>query len=445
MKYIPLILAALVPVWGAPSKDNFYSKETIHVTWVMIWNGSTETSWWRPGDYNGCKVLVNDEWQSINWNERSHIQTYFMAMKAAGMNVIAVDFTNGFRWQWQAKYIQQLCHENAMKFVVAFNPQAGDAMETGCETIWKTYASPEAADSAAYLYKDEQPLVVLYTWRKGYQSSIAGTGEFRRKFSTVWASGEDSEKDKWGWQLEPSVGPVSSKDAMFVSGAVKFDSPKTPEDHWRKNLSWLDYGFVMARKSHPKFLVVGSFDDVHERNAWMVADTKNAKVAWQMRDISGALSTDAYYNRVRAWVLNGKVPTIAGGWLRDGAYRVLASDGRVLGVAENRDPKSPAVLKRDSGTLENLIWFYHLGNNEYRMIKLNAGLPFEGGASSVFINWDSEADTQRWILRKVGGKLMILHKAGDEALDWEGDKIMTRPKNSSAPTQLWSLVEDVTI
>ena len=40
------------------------------------------------------------------------------------------------------------------------------------------------------------------------------------------------------------------------------------------------------------------------------------------------------------------------------------------------------------------------------MIKINAGLPFEGGASSVFINWVSDADSQRWLLRKAGGKLM---------------------------------------
>jgi hypothetical protein len=291
-------------------------------------------------------------------------------------------------------------------------------------------SSPEAADSEAYLRQDGKPLVVLYTWRKGYQASTAGTGAFRGRFVAVWASGEDSDKDKWGWQLEPAVGPVASKSTMFVTGSVKFDSPKTPEDRWRRHLSWLDYGFAMARKNQPKVLVVGSFDDVHERNAWMVADTRDAKPAWQMRDISGALSTDAYYHRVRAWVLNGKPPVIAGGVIRDGAYRVIASDGRVFGVAENRDPRSPAILKRDPGAPESLVWFYHLGNNEYRMIKLNAGLPFEGGTSSVFVNWDSAADSQRWLLRKDGRKLIIVHKAGGGALDWEGDKIIGETDNS---------------
>lgn len=445
MRILPLILAVLAPLWGAQANDGFHSKGTIHATWIMIWNGSTEKSWWQPGDYHGCKVLVNGEWQSINWNDRAHIRTYFDAMKAAGMNAIIVDFTNGFRWQWQAKFVQQLCREHAMKFAVAFNPRAGEGMERGCEEVWKTYASPEAADAEAYLHRDGKPLVVLYTWRKGYQASTAATGPFRGRFATVWASGEDSDKDKWGWQLEPAVGPVASDETMFVTGSVKFDSPKTREDRWRRHLSWLDYGFAIARRSHPKVLMVGSFDDVHERNAWMVADTKNAKTSWQMRDISGALSTEAYYNRVRAWVRDGKAPVIAGGVIRDGAYQVNASDRRVLGVAENRDPKSPAVLRRDPGAPDSLVWFYHLGNNEYRMIKLNAGLPFEGGGATVFINWDSDADAQRWLLRKEGGKLVIIHKAAGEALDWEGDRVITKPKSPSSATQRWTLTEEITL
>lgn len=411
----------------------------------MIWNGSTERSWWRPGDYNGCRVLVDGVWQSINWNDPNHVRVYFAAMKAAGMDVIIVDFTNGFQWEWQAKLVQRLCRENAMKFAVAFNPQAGQAMESGCEKVWKTYASPEAADSEAYLHQDGKPLVVLYTWREGYQASIAGSGGFRARFSTAWASGEDSDKDKWGWQLEPETGPVASKKTMFVTGSVKFGSPRTPEEQWRRNLSWLDYGFAMAKRQHPDIVVVGSFDDVHERNAWMVADTRDAKTSWQMRDRSGALSTDAYYNRVRAWVVEGRPPVIAGGLIRDGAYRVSASDGRVLGVTGNRQPGSTAVLTRDAGTIGNLIWFYHLGSNEYRMIKLNAGLPFESTGATVSINWDSEAESQRWLLRKDGDKFRILRKAGGGALDWKGDEIVIMAGNASSQSQRWTITGEITL
>ena len=41
-------------------------------------------------------------------------------------------------------------------------------------------------------------------------------------FSLVWASGEDSDINKWGWQLEPWLASVPSTDAMFVTSAVKW-------------------------------------------------------------------------------------------------------------------------------------------------------------------------------------------------------------------------------
>lgn len=429
----------------ATAADTFYQRKTIYITWVMIWNGSTEKGWWKPADYNGCKVNVDGVWQSINWNDRKHIQAYFEAMRAAGMNVIVVDFTNGFRWEWQAKLIQQLCQEHGMKFAVAFNPQAGSGMEPGCRKVWETYAAPEAEKSKAYLLKDGKPLVVLYTWRKGYEASTAQDGPFRRKFSTVWASGEDSDKDKWGWQLEPAVGPVPSADSMFLTGSIKFDSPRTAEDHWRKHLAWLDYGFIAAQRSHPRYLVVGSFDDVHERNAWMVADTAQAKPGWQMRDATGALSTTAWYERVSDWVLRGKPRVVEGGLIRDGAYRVVSDNGRSVSVAENRTAMSPATLRDDADLLDNYLWFYHLGNQKYRIVKLNAGMPLEAAGGAVCINWDGEAPTQRWAARMADGKHVFINEASGEALDHAGDAVVTRKPDEAAASQKWLLKEAATI
>lgn len=412
-----------------------------YATWVMIWNGSTERHWWKASDYGGCKVEVGGVWQSVNWNDRAHIRAYFDAMKAAGMKVIIVDFTNGFRWQWQALHLQELCLAHGMEFVIAFNPRAGEAMEAGCRQVWETYAGPDAAHSGAYLHKDGKPLVVLYTWRKGYAESTARDGEFRRRFSTVWASGEDSDKDKWGWQLEPEVGPVPSEDTMFVTGSVKFHSPRTGADQWRRHLAWLDYGFIMAQRHRPRHLVVGSFDDVHERNAWLVADTAGAERGWQGRDITGALSTDAWYRRVSDWVLQGRPRMVEGGLIRDGAYRVVAADGRAVGVAENQAIRSPAVLRANVDQVDRYLWFYHLGNQQYRVIKLNAGLPLESCGGVVRTNWDSEEACQRWTARGVDGKFSFINRASGEALDLAGDAVVTREPDGACATQRWTIME----
>ena len=448
MKFLAPALALVFSAGTAhpqAAADPFYRKPTIHVTWIMIWNGSTEKHWWKPSDYQGCRVEVDGVWQSINWNDRNHIRTYVDAIHAAGIDVIVADLTNGFGWEWQARLVQELCRARGMKFAVAFNPQAGEAMETGCSKVWAAYAAPEAGHSDAYLHLDGRPLVVLYTWRKGYQDSLAQDGEFRRKFTTVWASGEDSDRDKWGWQLEPAVGPVPSSGTMFVTGSVKFDSPQTADQRWRRHLAWLDYGFLLARRAHPRFLVVGSFDDVHERNAWMVADTAAARPGWQMRDPAGALSTDAWYRRVRAWIRDGKPRTVEGGPVRDGAYRVAGADRRLMGCPDARDPGVPAVPVAAADQLDRYLWFYHLGGGEYRIIKLDAGLALEAAAAGPRFNWDSDAPAQRWRIRAHGDAFSFVNRATGGALALVGDTVALRPPDAGVPAQRWTLAATATI
>jgi len=436
------------PIAGSSAYDSandpFYRKRPIYVTWIMIWNGSTERHWWKPTDYHGCRVLVDGSHQSINWNDAKHIDTYCESIHKAGIDVIAVDFTNGFRWEWQAKRVQKFCLENGMKFAVAFNPQNGSRMESGCQKIWESYAAPDTPFFASYLRKGGKPLVILYTTRKGYQNSIALKGTYRDRFSAVWASGEDSDKNKWGWQLEPHVGPVSSEVTMFVTGSVKFGSPNTQEDEWRKHLSWLDYGFIMASKAKPRYLIVGSFDDVHERNAWMVVDTAGAPQGLQMHDKTGAISRNTYYKRVEEW-LNGSPSTAEGGLIPDGAYVVRCSNGKILGAEQNRRPISDIVLNPYRESLDDLVWFYHLGGNVYRMIKLNSGLALDSTESKIFLNWDCEAATQRWLLEEGDRGYRLLNKASGEALAYSRGRAITEPVDNTADSQRWSLLKQAVI
>jgi hypothetical protein len=419
--------------------DPFDAQGTIAATWVMIWNGSTEKHWWKASDYHGCKVEVDGRWQAIDWNATAHIDAYCAGIRAAGIDAIVVDFTNGFRWEWQAKRVQQFCRDHGMKFAIAFHPRGAPEMEAACKTIWNVYASPDVPLAASYLQENGKPLAVLYTTRDGYARSVATDGEFRSKFATVWASGEDSDKDKWGWQLEPHVGPVPSTDAMFVTGAVKFDSPRTPPEAWRKSLSWLDHGFILARRSRPRHLIVGSYDDVHERNAWMVVDTADAAKGWQMRDRSGALRRDAYYTRVKEW-LRGEPSVIPGGLIADGAYRLQASDGRIVGAVDERLAGVAASLRADGERVSDLVWFYHLGDNTYRIHKLSAALAMAAESSKVVLAWDDESDRQRWLLAKDGDGFRLVNKASGEALAHAGGEIVTQAAATGAVAQRWTLV-----
>lgn len=420
-----------------PSTDKFYSRNVFFATWVMIWDGSTE-SWWKQSDSEGAKVNINGTWQSIDWNNDASLNSYFNSMKNAGINIIVLDFTNGFRWSKQAKTIQKLCSENNMKMCIAFNPQDGSNMESFSRTTWELYANPDASYSNAYFYKDGKPLVVLYTWRDGFNNSFKQTGEYRSKFNVVWASGEDSKVNKWGWQLEPQIGPMSSSDSMFITPSVKFE-PK--DDKWRKDLSWLDYGFLMTKKSNPKYVVVGSYDDLFERNGWMPMDTTNCKVAVQLKDIYGKISTTAYYNRVSEWIKNGKPMTVVGGLIKDGAYQVVASNGMTLSTANSATSFSLANLKANSNVIDNYIWFYHLGNNEYRIIKLNSAYSFEANSNGdMFINVARDDSAQRWSITKDNsGKYIFINKSNEKAMDFANTTVLTKTKDDSVASQKWLL------
>ena len=397
--------------------DPFYQKKQIHITWVMIWNGSTEKSWWIPEHYRGIQAYVDGKYQSIDWNNPIHLEEYFNQIKAAGIDVIASDLTNGLGWRRQTLQLQKLCQRHGMKICVAINHHGNlSEYEAISNEIWNTYANPEGEMGSSYFYKDGRPLVVDYCWQEDFEAISAAEPRYGNRFSHVWASGENACKDKWGWQVEPQSGFIPSENTMFITPSICYDSPRTSERLWRRSLSWMDYGFLTAMEADPKYLIAGSFDDVHERNGWFICDTRHASPSWQMRDVTGAISTDVYYNRVKEWLQTGMAqPFFKGGSLADGVYQIISQNhGAFFAPRENRYQLSPYRVKVPDSELDSYYWFYHLGNDEYRIIKLNSGFSIEPSderdGSILHQNYDSESYLQRWKIEKTDRGYHLINK-----------------------------------
>jgi len=200
--------AAGVPVHG-----------TTYATWIMIWHGSDQ-AWWKAD--MSPRVQVGDDWKALDWVDKAQVEAHLDGIKKAGVSVVVADLTNGWKWlDNRCKLIQSLCAKKGLTFCVGENSHGNTAQfESHAQDIWNNFAGPMAANHDTYFQYRSKPLIACYgirSWVKDYQDS---TGEFRRKFNLVWSSGEDSDKDKWGWQLEPWVGSIPSKDAMFVSALV---------------------------------------------------------------------------------------------------------------------------------------------------------------------------------------------------------------------------------
>ena len=424
-----------------------------YATWINVWDRSSE-SWWNPDEHNGATVYIGGKWQSIDWKDNNQTAEFIKNIKDAGINIVICDLTNGWSWlDYEVQYIQSLCAKNGMKLCIAEN-SGGDVakFESHAQDIWNNFAgtaSPNAADST-YLLKDGKPVIVCYAIRSWYNSYKNSNGIYRQKFDLVWASGEDSEKDKWGWQLEPWIASVPSSEAMFVTPAIKWSSQP---DLWRSSLSWLDYNFLLAKKNSPKYIIVGSYDDLDERNGWLVANTANCIPGLQMRDKNGSISTDAYYNRVKEWI-SGKPSSISGGTIADGCYRMINQNSDKYLTLKNVNGKVGEILIQNvvaDISLNNYFWFYHLGSNSYRIISLNNGLSLtivngsEEEGAQVVDSLTENSPQQNWTLEDAGGGYYcIKNNNSGKVMEVEGASknsgaSVVQGANSNRNDQHWKL------
>lgn len=435
-RLIKLYLCALTLISMLSITPSF---ATTYATWIMIWYGHDQ-AWWSAGNSDASLDLVNGEWKTLDWADESQFSAHLDGIRKAGVSVVIADLTNGWNWlDGRCRRIMELCAKKGMKFCVAENSGGNtQAFESHARDIWNNFAGPDAPNHEAYFRYRGKPLIVCYSVRDWYTSYLKMSTPFRSRFSLVWASGEDSCANKWGWQLEPWVASVPSKDSMYVTSAVRWN----PADGamWRKSIAYLDYNFALAKKSDPEYVVIGCYDDPTERNTWAVCNTTKCELGRQIRDKTGALNPSALYDRVKQWIA-GRPPVEPGGLLRDGAYRIInPADGKRLGIrnTEKLSQGAPGAALIETNPTKaplGLFWLYHLGKNHYRIIAVHSGLALEtsdspdAGELGVIQNWDSTEARQRWTLaRGTDGCLKITNDATGEALgsgEWRFRPVIT--------------------
>ena len=94
---------------------------TTYLTWLNVWDGSTE-SWWSPVSSSGVKIIydgISTTTRSLDWNNSTLRQFYLQQVKAAGINAIVLDLTNGVGWAGACNAIRDFAANNNMKYAVA--------------------------------------------------------------------------------------------------------------------------------------------------------------------------------------------------------------------------------------------------------------------------------------------------------------------------------------
>lgn len=488
------------------SKDSFYIDNTsIDVTWVNTYHGSTET-WYSDMITNENIASIDDydgdgERDYVNNADPAYRKYLYNMATDAGIEVLCMDLTNGYSaWQKASKDYQRMAYENGTKFMVAVGSnklpmeKAIPLAKEWSKFIWEYYVEPEKASySQAYLYKDGKPAIVFYMLEDRYEAimDIAQDDEYLSKFTILFSDGDTNVANKWGWQWNQAdstlSGPVSSQDSMFVNGSINWGVYQSSTDAWRRSLAWLDYTFALRKQANPKYTIVGCIDDMAERNGWLPMDTSTESFggmfgddkkktadeipayALQARNEVGDLSSDVFYKHVKSW-LSGTAPIYqSGGILADGVYTITGKSTCQFGVVEpqmndvggemdtvptthTNDVNAQLTRELNTDGIKGYYWFYHLGNNVYRIIKLTSGLSMAAtGNGQVVQQYTLNDNSQKWeISKNEDGTYQIKNVATGTLLSEyatngtdDTDNITVQSTEASSYNQAWTLTEKV--
>jgi hypothetical protein len=287
-----------------------------------------------------------------------------------------------------------------------------------------------------YLRIDGKPVLVCYVtksdWGTKYQkltNLYADNVTKLSQFYRVWASGENSGAEKWGWQLEPQDGLISSKVGSYVTNSVDHEevTSASTTSFWSLSSAMGDYTFWQSRVSPAKYVIVGSYDDLSERNGWMPMQTLlaasegnkkfNPSTGIQLFNTKTGKPDDPYFlrNRTENWIKGKSLTLVPDGNIPDGIYQIFnASQSKYISSNTNIKLKE-MILVDDNPQTHNKFVIYHVGNNQYRIVNVFSGFPlmaktdilsadvWTGTNSELFEFQDATEKTDRdWILMPIG-------------------------------------------
>lgn len=405
----PVVENSLVP---SPKEDVIYG------TWVNVWVSSSE-SWWKEEDNCGLQTFYADgTWKAIDWNNPEYRKITYKNIQNAGIDFVITDNTNGLMQKTEALIADLEREAIDLKFCVALSSVY---LKDENALNWLD----EVSQNSRYFKIDNMPVVVCYVTKDEWFSTFAGSdNSILKHFYRLWASGEDTFRNKCGWQLEPEDGIDSSSDFItFPTPSVmhKYGNPSC----WSRSIAMLDYTFAQSRFLEPKYVIAASYDDYVERNGWLPLKTDNpipdgpdpGKVTpgtgIQMFDpwTGDVAEPYLFYNRMKSWIKGEKLYYIPGGVVSDGIYKIKNMDEEYLQASSDYGNQVMGLGQPSSKTYDKFV-LYHLGNNKYRIVNVYTGKPLKWLNNAIqSTDWTSadegafqlvlDNNMQEWVLEPV--------------------------------------------
>lgn len=275
----------------------------------------------RAGN-EGAAFLVNGVWNpDHDYTDINVTRGILQNIKNAGINTIAVDWTNPSQWTilWNQfkpmmDNIRQVCSEKNMNYIAHIGIQLPPDIRAQCNIpdsisgvdFWNNvtkYIDENWAKDAAYKhygYGDDRPILIVFDRAIAVNPLInsipANKTNYFMKFhiatEMVNISTTPGETDGWGYRNY----------MQNASGSVRFASPESglaptdpwiriSKEEWKTRVDWC--------KASSEYSIFGSYDDTNDCIHWGILDTKNLPSSNTTKKYPGD-DPWLYYNIVRS-------------------------------------------------------------------------------------------------------------------------------------------------
>lgn len=301
-----LLVSILLPGIRVDAKKK-QAEKSVPVTHIMVCC-RTSTA--------GSTFLVNGEWRpDHDYGDIDQCRDIFGKIKAAGINVVSVDFTNPSMWNtgdvpgepllWDTfrpmiDNIVTVCQELDMQFFMFLGNPAAWTFK-----YWNRIAGmvlDKWADLPVYRkygFGDNRPMLVMFypgadfwrLWDATPESEKNNLKRFRIGTTQVNEPILPVESDGWGYRNYSSSSDGKVRFVSPNSGVPPQDWKRIGANEWRKRMEW-----VMQAE---EYCVIGSYDDTCDSIHWGIADCSKSSKGDVHIHKSTVNDPFAYYDIVR--------------------------------------------------------------------------------------------------------------------------------------------------
>ena len=110
-----------------------------------------------------------------------------------------------------------------------------------------------------------------------------------------------------------------------------------------------------------------------------------------------------------------------------------------LPIDRTNDKAGVPVFQAENHGYQQYLFFYHLGNDEYRIVRICVGLSLEDNDGIVCVQYDSPDDNQRWKIEKAGDFYTLTNKATGHLMTASNTEVISAPFDTDDTGQYWNL------